>query len=459
VSAHGYAEARVAKIKQVKGLSNNDAVLSFLREYCLHQRDKKRKTIGIRMILSFDPEKVTELAKERVDIDQLLVSVAEKTFDRMAEVYYPGDQLGFVLALHHDAETYKHTTSRRRFIKVHGREPGPEDCKPHIHAHLLVLSHTRNDQRVNFSDRSLVDRSAAGTGERLDRLTAIREYYQAQVTNEIYHYRTKEVAPVDPAWVPLIREAATCTLEDFAFKEPEITDRKELRRRVVNRYNWYLATTDREKLEKRYQHRRAALLDLRRREAANSEKFQRDAKERFAEMNSILGATAAQRAEAVEKMSSLVISELPPPKVRFFDTPSETARVEVPANHIPKYEPDRSEELKKLMGEFDSIRHVTRIQTLGEVTLLSLRLQAATRNPEDPEWLSSMGDTAQLDALPNQTLPEPSPDWAPNYPAPVASTSSGTGTKKGISGYIVTPGVPFWQVGMVTSGEVKGLPC
>ena len=29
----------------------------------------------------------------------------------------------------------------------------------------------------------------------------------------------------------------------------------------------------------------------------------------------------------------------------------------------------------------------------------------------------------------------------------------------GISGYIVTPGITFWQVGMVTSGKIQGLPC
>lgn len=79
------------------------------------------------------------------------------------------------------------------------------------------------------------------------------------------------------------------------------------------------------------------------------------------------------------------------------------------------------------MEEFDAIRDVTHIQTLGEVTLLSLRLQAARREPHDPDWLENMANVTKLDHLQTEDLAAPSPEWVPKFPTPGETAASGTG--------------------------------
>ena len=106
LSAHGFGKKEVARLNRTRGLADNEATLEFIQEHCRKQKLKGRKIMGLRLILSMDPVKVTQLLMDQVDIDRLLVRVAEDTFSTIARKFYPGDELGFVLGIHHDARVH-----------------------------------------------------------------------------------------------------------------------------------------------------------------------------------------------------------------------------------------------------------------------------------------------------------------------------------------------------------------
>ena len=91
LSAHGFGKKEVARLNRTRSLADNEATLEFIQEHCRKQKLKGRKIMGLRLILSMDPVKVTQLLMDQVDIDRLLVRVAEDTFSTIARKFYPGD--------------------------------------------------------------------------------------------------------------------------------------------------------------------------------------------------------------------------------------------------------------------------------------------------------------------------------------------------------------------------------
>jgi hypothetical protein len=112
LTAHGYIRRQVDELRQQTApetgdasgaMKNNRAVQEFVRRHCRSQREKGRKIIALRLIASLDPDKVEAMVRYPVDLDRILVSAIEGTLSQMAAKYYPGDELGYVIGLHHDA--------------------------------------------------------------------------------------------------------------------------------------------------------------------------------------------------------------------------------------------------------------------------------------------------------------------------------------------------------------------
>lgn len=176
VTAHGYAKELVKEQTKELGLKGNEAVLAFLQRHCRRQRKKRRKILGIRMIMSLDPGKTVEMVHAQVDIDRLLVAIAEDTFNTLSQKFYRGDRFGFLMAIHHDA-----MTNSNKWRLAH-RDPGvAKPSRPHIHAHLFVLPQTEKQElRISFSDHSRPLRN----GQFIDMSEQLRFTYQ----NRVHHH-------------------------------------------------------------------------------------------------------------------------------------------------------------------------------------------------------------------------------------------------------------------------------
>ena len=162
LTAHGYIRRQVDEIRRqlfpgdpdrVGGVANNRAVQEFVRRHCRSQREKKRKILALRFIASLDPDKVEAMLRYPVDLDRLLVAAIEGTFTRAAARYYPGDELGYLVGIHHDA------------LDRLGR--------PHLHAHIFLLPQTRNGLRISMSDHNCPGRD----GKFIDVLAETRSQF------------------------------------------------------------------------------------------------------------------------------------------------------------------------------------------------------------------------------------------------------------------------------------------
>lgn len=423
LSAHGYVRDRVAAIRRATNLASNEAITLFLRDFCRQHRITGWQKMGIRMVLRIDPVKLTQFYFGKVDIDRLLVKAAEDTFAKAAEVFYPGDELGFIMGLHHSLNTLRHAASRRKFVKRQGREPGPKDYQPLICGHVLLLSHTKRDRHVNLRGAVLMDPSGSIP---LDCLVGLREYYEARVQSEIYDPPVRYGRAIEPEWEPIVREAATSTLEDFWWRVPHVKDRRELRRRVLNRFRWHVRTLDHEKLARKCRERHDALLNYRLQAAKDPNLLRQKIQKQCSALAAILRENRDRRIELVDHLIASVAAHRPgTAMVKFWDIPSGKAALSAPVGFKLEYPPCMAEQIRSSLRDLEAMRQASRIQSLGELTLLSLQLQALQRDPHDPQWLDYLTRVVRCGKLPNEDLLVKVP---PSAETPSSSAGSGTTT-------------------------------
>jgi hypothetical protein len=386
LSIHGFGRQRVRQLKRTTHSSGNDAVLEYLREHCWQQQVKGRKIMGLRLVMSMDPARVTRLMQDLVDVDQLLVRAAETTFAELADRHYPGDELCFIMGIHHDAHTNAKAPEKGRL--------------PHIHGHVLLLPQTKKGLRISLSNHNCPGRD----GVYVKMLDEVVHIYRESVQKHVYNYSIRPSLRLEAAWEPLVREACLSTIEDFR-KKPRLGDLKAKRRFGVTRFVYHLGAMDREQLRRRYIRRRQQFAEYinTNRDATTDQIINS-----FQTLKRNFGLNVADRGKHLEALRN-AYRNAPADigKITSWDVPSgRTLLVKTTPGRliVPR---NRKAEIRKSLEELDEIQKASLIQSVAEVTSMELKLGALQY--EEPMWIGDMAQVAQMEELPHQTIIDAAP--------------------------------------------------
>ena len=378
ISAHGYAKKKVDAITMTKGIRGNEAVLSFLSEHCRLQKMRKRKVLGLRLIMSLDPAKTVELADNLVDIDRLLVKTIEDSFERLSDLYYNGDRLGFILGVHHDAVT-----------KADGTRPS----RPHIHAHVFVLPQTEQGLRVSLSNHTVPGRD----GQFVQMLDELRFNYQDLVIKHIYNLHLSPEPEPSREWATIVKESTSHAIADI-LEGPKM-EPSTSRRWLLDRATYYLRSTDREMYRRRYNIRMEQLRDAAKRDPVE---HWTEIAEVLDETINVLGSRFRENSGLFDAQIKEIREERPAPSMLWnFKSPM---GVLVPRpSRVGK---NRKDKIRSLFREVELRRWANRLNMVGEQAIQEIELAASLSEVKAPEWVDNLGAIASNPAiqLPNYDI-------------------------------------------------------
>lgn len=380
LSPHGYIRGEVEEIRRQAPLEpgdrsrvsrNNRAIQEFVRRHCRAQREKKRKIIALRMVASLDPDKVREIVRYPIDLDRLLVAAVERTFDRLAEKHYPGDELAYIIGLHHDALDRLH--------------------RPHLHAHVFLLPQTRSGVLISVSNHSRPGRD----GKYVDMLSEAKDLFREAAMDLVYStapVRYKSFATQE--WDDLAREISMKTVETVTSgrqMSPEQT-----RRHAINTFFFYLKKTHPDWLKRRLQNLKDRIAELETRGRAALVGMVR---ELYAGLEELM----RPRFEERRRIANQVLAEFQKERVACVTSDchmKQTRTCLVQWRTVP----NRRKLIEDLLEEFDNRRTAARINMLSELGIIDLHLAAAGLTVNPPGWMQRLELCVRADRLPNEDL-------------------------------------------------------
>jgi hypothetical protein len=416
LTAHGYIRRQVDEIRQQTSfemgnasgaMENNRAVQEFVRRHCRSQREKGRKIIALRLIASLDPDKVEAMVRYPVDQDRILVSAIEGTLSKVATKFYPGDELGYVVGIHHDA------------LDRFGR--------PNLHGHVFLLPQTRNGLRISMSNHTCPGRD----GKFARVLSESREQFCEIASNLL-----DATAPAryrgfaSQEWDDLAKEISMKTAETVAAGR-RMTPEKT-RQYAINTFMFYIKKTNAAWLRRRLdqlKERIKQLSEAKRENLISELDFIYDGIERR-----IAGTGFEERRQIIHS----ILPQFERERVR---CETRDCRMDVTRTCLVRWKTvgNRRGLIERLMQEVDDRRMASRISMLAEMALMDLHFAAAGLAPNLPGWIQRLERCADNDRLPNEgmvdrkeletavevPLPEmevPAPD--PHAPTPVQSAAT-----------------------------------
>lgn len=357
LTAHGYAKKRTEIVSVTLGLRGNDAVLAMLKEHCRERAMKKRKIYGLRFVMSLDPGNTAKLAPRMVDIDRLLVRSIEDTMTAIENQYYPGDKLGYVLGIHHDAIT---------------KDPN-KPKRPHIHAHVMFLPQTEKGLRISFSNHTQPLRD----GTYHDMLDAIRELYQTMTQHNIYDMNVLPEPAPTPEWQALVKECAYHAADDMKAQQGMAQER--VRKFVLDKFSYYLTTSKRENVRKRYNYR----MDLFLKQDGTVPTWQ-DLAYRITESLNYASKRLALQSQPLGEAATTWVSKREQ-TVKFWDFNPKAVMLRKPAQRSP----NRTDKINQIFDEMLIKRQSYRVNLVGELAAQEM-LYGELVN-QAPEWLETLG--------------------------------------------------------------------
>jgi hypothetical protein len=387
LTAHGYIRRSVDELRRQEDsmafkspdrrAANNRAIQEFVRRHCRAQRERKRKTIGLRFVASLDPAQVRPLLSRGADLDRLLVAAIDRTFETLARNHYPADELGYIIGLHHDA------------LDRLGR--------PHLHAHVLLLPQTRKGVLISVSNHSRPGRD----GHYTDMLAEAKNLFRDAAMDLVYasapsRYQTYAA----PTWDDLARESSLQTVEAVAGGRQ--MNAEQTRKFAISTFFFHVRKTTGPWLERRLQKLKDRIGQLasqgRDRLVATardlSEGLMRLMRPRFGERRVLANRTRT------EFEQERVVCEAVDCRLK---------QVRTCLSHW-RTAGNRRARIEKLLQEIDSRRMAARISMLGELSLIDLHLAAAGLMASPPAWMQRLELAARNDRLPNRELVEATHD-------------------------------------------------
>ncbi len=394
LTVHGYGRGRTEAISRAQGITGNDAVLEYLREHCRLQRKKGRKILGLRLILSMDPAKVTDLLHQQVDIDRLLVRVAEDTFATVASKFYPGDEFCFIMGLHHDARV----DGNKGWV-AYQKQMGTYKAKrphPHIHAHVFLLPQTRDGLRISLSNRTCPGRD----GVKMNPLAATLETYRENIQRQIYDFSVKKNPEIGSDWEALIRESAMSAMSDF-FSAERLDDPKAALKFGLNKFVYHIRSLDREGLSKRHRARRKQFMGH---TMADKDQLWNVIVRDFNELDTIFRGNIERRkkliSDVVTKFGEPIIDQ----PVKFWDLPSQKAFLVNPSGTKVVAARNRTAAILSAIRELGDLRRGSQMQNLAELSEMEMKLAAIQTPAKEPEWIFRLAAISKMSELPHQAV-------------------------------------------------------
>ncbi len=380
LSAHGYIRGEAEEIRRQAPLEpgeqngvvrNNRAIQEFVRRHCRAQREKKRKIIALRLVASLDPDKVQEIIRYPIDLDRLLVAAIERTLDGLAEKHYPGDELGYIIGLHHDA------LDRLR--------------RPHLHGHVFLLPQTRSGALISVSNHSRPGRD----GKYVDMLTETKDLFREAAIDLVYStapVRYKSFATQE--WDDLAREISLKTVE--AVTSGRQMPPEQTRRYAINTFFFYLKKTHPDWLKRRLQALKDRIADLETRGRAALVSMVRDLYTGLKEL-------MRPKFEERRRMANQVLAAFQKERVACVTSDchmKQTRTCLVEWRTVS----NRKKLIENLLEEFDNRRTAARINILSELGIVDLHLAAAGLIVNPPAWIQRLELCIRGDRLPNKDL-------------------------------------------------------
>ncbi len=395
LSAHGYIRGEMDEIRRQAPLEpgdrngvarNNRAIQEFVRRHCRGQREKKRKIIALRLVASLDPDKVQEIVRYPIDLDRLLIAAIERTLNRLAERHYPGDELAFIIGLHHDA------LDRLR--------------RPHLHAHVFLLPQTRSGVLISVSNHSRPGRD----GKYVDMLSEAKDLFREAAMDLVY-----STAPVrykcfaTQEWDDLAREISMKTVETITSGRQMTPE--QTRRYAINTFFFYLKKTHSDWLKRRLQglKDRIAVLETRGRAALVG-----IVRELYAGLKELM----QPRFEERRHIANQVLAEFQKGRVACVTSDchmKQTRTCLVEWRTVAH----RRKLLEGVLEEIDNRRIAARINMLSELGIMDLHLAAAGLAVNPPGWIQRLELCIRGDRLPNKEMLDPTE----NIPSEIEASS------------------------------------
>jgi hypothetical protein len=385
LSAHGYVKPIVDRIRVAYGLDETAAALKFIEDYCVAQKRQRRKTLAIRAIASLDPAEVAPYTKEFFDVDHALVRGVEKTFEHISAQYYKGDQLGFLMGIHHDRLSTLDPNPR----KPGKAPPNPNRLgKPQLHGHIFILPWTRGGRRISISDHSFPNGMKAPAEDMLYYARTIF-LQQAKLSLASLPAPANDIFTA-PGWNALgVLSAHQAVIEFRA--QPEMTPNSS-RQYLIHRFLYHLRSLDREHLKRRLKERADRIKQL-----AAEKKTIQDAAAYAVDTITSLRPGFEERTRDLRRMRDAYRASMrrPDVSVHLLDTPKAVLGTPPAPNR------DFYPELKSLFQTMPLRRKGSRITLLSDMGEADLIL-ASTRS-QYPEWMNNL-KAAVFGVLPNQQL-------------------------------------------------------
>jgi hypothetical protein len=380
LTAHGYIRGEVDEIRRqtppeledrTEVVRNNRAIHEFVRRHCRAQREKKRKIIALRLVASLDPEKVQEIVRYPVDLDRLLVAAIERTFNGVAEKHYPGDELGYIIGLHHDA------LDRLQ--------------RPHLHGHVFLLPQTQAGVLISVSNHSRPGRD----GNYVDMLSETKDLFHEAATDLVYSTapaRYKSFATQE--WDDLAKEISMKTVETVTSgrqMSPEQT-----RKYAISTFFFYVKKTHSAWLKRRLQDLkdRIAALNIRGRAALVG-----TARELYVGLKDLMWSRFEERRRIVNQ----VLPEFQ--KERVVCVTSD-CHMEQTRTCLVEWGTvgNRRKLIEGFLREIEDRRMAARISMLSELGIIDLHLAGAGLTVNPPAWIQRLEICIRGDKLPNKEL-------------------------------------------------------
>lgn len=417
LSAHGYIRETVAEIRKqflsesgdakpadrAPGLQNNLAIQEFVRRHGRAQREKNRKIVALRLIASLDPHYVEPILQYPVDLDRLLIAAIERTLGWVAEKHYPGDELGYIVGLHHDA------------LDRSGR--------PHLHAHIFLLPQTRTGVRISVSNHSRPGRD----GQYVDMLTETKDLFREAATDLVYATapaRYRRFASQD--WDDLAREISLKTVETAASGRPMSAERT--RQYALSTFFFYVRKTHPDWLKRRLQHLKDRIATLSSRDTTS---LLAAAGKLYVGLKTLMQPKFEDRRHLARQILPTFQNERVLCETRICQL-KETRTSLLAWRTVG----NRRKRIERLMQEFNERRMAARTSMLGELSLIDLYLAAAGLATNPPAWMQRLEIGARGERLANRDLidapsggsaaempPEPEVSAEPVMATPVPGSS------------------------------------
>lgn len=380
LSAHGYIRGEVDEIRRQAPLApgdrngvarDNRAIKEFVRRHCRAQREKKRKIVALRLVASLDPDKVQEIVRYPIDLDRLLVAAIERTVSRVAEKHYPGDELGCIIGLHHDA------VDRLQ--------------RPHLHAHVFLLPQTRSGVLISVSNHSRPGRD----GKYVDMLSEAKDLFREAAMDLVY-----STAPVryrsfaTQEWDDLAREISIKTVE--AVTSGRQMSPEQTRRYAINTFFFYVTKTHSDWLKRRLQALKDRIAEL---ETRGRDALVGMARELYAGLKELMRPRFEERGRIANQV------QVGFQKQRVGSVTSDCHMKQTRTCLVEwRTVPNRRKLIENLLEEFDNRRTAARINLLSELGIMDLHLAAAGLTANPPGWIQRLELCIRGERLPNKDL-------------------------------------------------------